>query len=275
MKEYNKSIIPYIESRVSQMTPLEQKIAQYFINQPSPETNFSAEAVSNRIYVSKATLTRFAKRCGFSGYREFIYEYQASLTKHEEDVPSDFVTNVLNSYEELLNKTYSIIDESKIIRIAKMLASQKRVYIYGKGSSGIVAQETKFRFMRLGLVCEAITDNHLMQMNHVILDDDCLVIGLSISGHTNEVMEALKEAKEKGAKTVLFTANQGMEKFQYFDEVQLFAVKDNLSKGNIISPQFPVLIIIDLVYAFFMEMNRDYREKIWKDSFQALKIKEN
>lgn len=274
MKEYNKSIIPYIESRVSQMTPLEQKIAQYFIEKRSPTTDFSAQAVSNTLYVSKPTLTRFAKRCGFSGYREFIYEYQTSLTK-QEDIPSDFATNVLNSYQELLNKTYSIIDEEKIIRIAKLLASQKRVYIYGKGSSGIVAEETKFRFMRLGLVCEAITDNHIMQMNQVILDDDCLVIGLSISGHTREVMDSLRVAKTKGAKTVLFTANQGMETLQYCDEIQLFAVKDNLSKGNIISPQFPVLIIIDLVYAFFMETNRNYRENIWQDSFQALNIKED
>ncbi len=180
------------------------------------------------------------------------------------------MTNVFDSYQELLNKSYSIMDQEKILRIIKMLVSQKRVYIYGKGSSGLVAEEMKFRFMRIGLVCEAITDNHIMQMNQVILDEECLVIGLSVSGQTLEVLNGLRMAKAKSSKTILLTANQSDEATEYCDEVLLFAIKDNLSTGNIISPQFPILIMTDIIYAFFMETNRKYRQEIWQDSFKAL-----
>lgn len=269
MKSYKKSIIPYIESLVSQMTPLEKKAADYFINQTDYEKDFSAESVSKELYVSKATLTRFAQKCGSSGYREFVYEYKNSLKKPE-TVPSDFTINVLNSYQELLNKSYSIINEKKLFKIAKLMSEKKRVYLYGMGSSGITASETKFRFMRLGLVCEAVTDSHIMRMNKVILDQDCLVIGLSISGETEEVISGLKGAKESGAMTVLITANQGANSLEFCDEVQNFAVKDNLSRGNIISPQFPILIIIDLIYAYFMEINREQKEGLWHESFKAL-----
>ncbi|SFH71842.1 MurR/RpiR family transcriptional regulator [Pisciglobus halotolerans] len=274
MKDYKKSIVPYIESMVNQLTPLEQKIAQYFIEYHDPLTDFSSKNISTILYVSEASLTRFAKKCGFSGYREFIYLYQESLT-NPQPLSSNLMTNVIDNYQEILNKTYSIIEEEKIIRITQLLLSQNRVYIYGKGSSGSVANEMKFRFMRIGLVCEAITDNHIMRMNQVILDEDCLVIGLSISGQTEEVLNGLKAAKKRGAKTILFTANQTNKILDYCDEIQLFALKDNLSKGNIISPQLPILIIIDIIYAFFMETNRQDRQEMWQDTFEALQEKED
>lgn len=273
MTDYKISVIPQIESRVNQMTPLEKRIAQYFIADHDSATDFSSKAVSKRLFVSEASLTRFAKKCGFSGYREFVYHYQESFTESK-PLPSNLMTKVFDSYQELLNKSYSIIDQEKILRIIDLLLSQKRVYIYGKGSSGLVAEEMKFRFMRIGLVCEAITDNHIMQMNQVLLDEDCLVIGLSISGQTSEVLNGLKMAKKRGAKTILFTANNTNETAAYCDEVQLFAIKDNLSTGNIISPQFPILIMIDIIYAFFMETNRKQRQEIWQETFEALQEKD-
>lgn len=273
MADYKRSIIPYIESMVNQLTPLEKKIAHYFISNQEPSTDFSSKAVSQRLFISEASLTRFAKKCGFSGYREFIYQYQESFTESK-PLPSNLMTTVFDNYQELLNKSYSIIDQDKIMRIVDLLLSQKRVYIYGKGSSGLVAEEMKFRFMRIGLVCEAITDNHIMQMNQVLLDKDCLVIGISISSETSEVLNGLKMAKRRGSKTVLLTANQTNRASDYCDEIQLFAIKDNLSTGNIISPQFPILIMVDIIYAFFMETNREHRQEIWQDTFEALQEKE-
>ena len=132
----------------------------------------------------------------------------------------------------------------------------------------------KFRFMRIGLVCEAITDNHIMQMNQVLLDEDCLVIGLSISGQTSEVLNGLKMAKKEELKRFCLLTNNTNETVAYCDEVQLFAIKDNLSTGNIISPQFPILIMIDIIYAFFMETNRKQRQEIWQETFEALQEKD-
>ncbi|SEJ04198.1 transcriptional regulator, RpiR family [Alkalibacterium gilvum] len=273
MVDYKKSIVPHIESMANLLTPLEKKIAQYFIGEHDSTTDFSSKAVSERLYVSQASLTRFAKKCGFSGYREFIYQYQESFNETK-PLSSSLMTSVFDSYQELLNKSYSMIDREKLMEIIDLLLSQKRVYIYGKGSSGLVAEEMKFRFMRIGLVCEAITDNHVMQMNQVVLDDECLVIGISISSETSEVLNGLQMANKRGSKTVLLTANKTNEVVDYCDVIQFFAIKDNLGFGNIISPQFPILIIIDIIYAFFMETNREHRQKIWQDTFDAIQEKD-
>ena len=71
-----------------------------------------------------------------------------------------------------------------------------RIYVYGKGSSGTVGTEMKLRFMRIGVNIEAITDEHIMKMNSVLLDGECGVIGISISGKTETVIDSLKAAKK-------------------------------------------------------------------------------
>ena len=47
--------------------------------------------------------------------------------------------------QELLNKTFSLIDEEQLLRVSRMLDKAKRVYIYGIGSSGLVAREMCIR----------------------------------------------------------------------------------------------------------------------------------
>ena len=169
-------IIPLIESYYHTFTPLERTIADFFIHN-TEEQDFSSRNISGLLYVSEASLSRFAQKCGFHGYREFIYEYKQSLAPGPEENIPNFEVSEFNTYQELLNKSNALLDKAQITRITNLLVSKPRVYVYGRGSSGLVAQEMKLRFMRIGLNIEAVTDSHIMKVNSVILDENCLVIG--------------------------------------------------------------------------------------------------
>ena len=65
---------------------------------------------------------------------------------------------VLRSYANLREISQGLIDDEQLERVAKMIDQSERVYFFGTGSSGLVAREMKLRFMRLGVVCEALTD---------------------------------------------------------------------------------------------------------------------
>mgnify|MGYP000600428106 CR=1 FL=1 len=111
---------------------------------------FLPEIFSGLLYVSEASLSRFAQKCGFHGYREFIYEYKQSLAPGPEENIPNFEVSEFNTYQELLNKSNALLDKAQITRITNLLVSKPRVYVYGRGSSGLVAQEMKLRFMRIG-----------------------------------------------------------------------------------------------------------------------------
>ena len=244
MKGYVSSLLPRIEANYHNFTNLEKTIADFFLNN-TEKTDFSAKAISGKLFVSEASLSRFAKKIGYRGYREFIYEYKETfmMCGNEDQTTND----VLDTYQELLVKAYNLIDKA-----------------HGFGSSGLVATEFKNRFMRFGLDVEAIVDYHTMLMNSVRVNENCLVIGISLSGATKEVIDALEQAAMKNAKTVLLTSRNDKEFQRMFDEVVLSAVKKNLEYGDMISPQFPLLILIDRIYADYVQ-REDERKKTLYD----------
>ena len=99
---------------------------------------------------------------------------------------------VLSDYEEMLRKTYTVLDEVQLERIAEMIETAERVYLYGEGSSVLALQEMKMRFMRLGVIGEVLSDEDMILWNSLLLNENCLVIGASISGQTDIVLEKLR-----------------------------------------------------------------------------------
>ena len=261
MEHYEKSIIPLIESVYANLTPLEKTIADFFIHNRE-EMDFSSRNISQLLYVSEASLSRFSKKCGFKGYREFLFHYRQTFSSSDEPAADDQTKLVLNTYQELLNKTYSLVDIPQMERILKILTTKKRIYVYGRGSSGLAADEMRFRFMRIGLNIVSITDHDMMRMNTVVISNDCAVIGISVSGQTEAVINSLRESKKQGAATILMTSCKEREFQKFCDEVLLFAVKEHLENGKAISPQFPILVMLDLLYSRFLQSDKFRREAL-------------
>ena len=246
MEHFEKSIIPVIESVYPSFTPLERTVADFFIHN-TDESDLSARHVSELLYVSEASLSRFAKKCGYTGYREFVYRYQEGLNAALPGT-DDHIKQVLNTYQELLNKSYSLADRAQIDRICHILTSKRRVYVYGLA----------------GVDIEAITDIHIMKMNAVLLNESCAAIGITVSGQTPEVLRALGAAKEKGASTILFTSRSSSDYDAFCDEVLLLAVKEHLKNGGAISPQFPILVMIDVLYSHFLTTDSERKEALYE-----------
>lgn len=271
MADYKKSIIPLIESVYPSFTSLEKTIGDFFIHN-TKKIDFSAKNISRLLFVSEASLSRFSKKCGFKGYREFLFHYQQGLKEEPNSLPtsSDYSKQVLNIYQELLNKSYTLLKESQIQQIASLLSTKERIYVYGKGSSGLVAQEMQFRFMRLGVPMEAITDTHIMKMNSVLINEKCFVIGISVSGRTPEVLHSLQTAKRLGAATLLISSHNPIKAHDFCDDVLLVSVKENLENGKAISPQFPVLIMIDIIFAYFLQTDTNRKETLHEYTMSVL-----
>lgn len=269
MEYYVKSIIPVIEAKYSSFTHVEKNIADFFLNNQK-KLDFSAQSIAQEIFVSEASLSRFAKKCGFRGYREFIYQYEKSFAEKSE-FDDNSIKMVLNTYQELLQKTYSLVDEAQIARVVNYLYETERVVVCGKGSSGLAANEVEIRFMRIGIKIDALNDTDRMRIEAVFQNERSMVCGFSISGETEEVLYLLKEAHLRGAKTVLFTSNANDNYANFCDEVVLVASLEYLERGNIISPQYPLLVIMDMIYNNYINNERNDKKGIYDDTLRALK----
>ena len=177
--------------------------------------------------------------------------------------------HVSEASEELLQTTYSLIREPQIKHVSQLIGEHTRIFLYGFGSSGLAAQEFQLRLLRLGMDAEAITELHQMVLNEARITNACLVIGISLSGATRELIDALDRAKARGAAVIYLTSSNAEREKRTYEEIVLAPVKKNLEYGNVISPQFPILLILDLIYAQLLKEDRrsteaQYDTHIWE-----------
>ena len=266
-------IATIIDLHFEELTELEQEIARYFLQPETIQDDLSSQQVTQKLHISQAALTRFAKKCGFTGYREFVFQYQHQASKPDthSHKHSPLTKRVLRSYSIMREQTQDLIDEEQLERVAQLIDDAERVYFFGTGSSGLIAREMKLRFMRLGVVCEALTDQDGFAWTTSIMDENCLVLGFSLSGTTQSVLDSLLDAKEMGAKTILFTSAPNKNS-QAYTETVLVASHSQSSYIQRISAQLPMLFLIDLVYAYFLEINRESKEKIFNSYWENKKL---
>ena len=266
-------IATIIDLHFEELTELEQEIARYFLQTETIQDDLSSQQVTQKLHISQAALTRFAKKCGFTGYREFVFQYQHQSSKADthSHKHSPLTKRVLRSYSIMREQTQDLIDEEQLERVAQLIDDAERVYFFGTGSSGLIAREMKLRFMRLGVVCEALTDQDGFAWTTSIMDENCLVLGFSLSGTTQSVLDSLLDAKEMGAKTILFTSAPNNNSPAYTETV-LVASHSQSSYIQRISAQLPMLMLIDLIYAYFLEINRESKEKIFNSYWENKKL---
>ena len=151
------------------------------------------------------------------------------------------------------------------------MASAHQVLVFGLGgSSTVLAQETQNRLFRYGVVVSAHSDPYVMKMTASTLKPNDVVIAISGTGRTREVVEAVALAKHYRAKAIGITA----------PDTDLAAVVDVALTVDV--PEFPdplkptasryaFLTIIDLLSAAVAyRLEPDARETLRRIKYTVL-----
>ena len=163
-----------------------------------------------------------------------------------------------------------MLNEKQIRKVVEKLENARKIYIFGIGSPGLIAKEFQQRFIRIGLPMEAVTDAQLMQMCAALTDEETLVIAISLSGKTKEVNNSVRIAKKKGASVVYITTNESAETAECCDELIRVAGTKNAEAGNMVSPQFSLLMLFDVLFAYYFANNTFYKVKKYKETMSAV-----
>ncbi|MEY8371124.1 MurR/RpiR family transcriptional regulator [Aerococcaceae bacterium 50-4] len=262
----HKVYLPQIEMVYESLKKTDQSIANFFFYEANQFSDLSAKKVANYLHISLPSLTRFAQKCGYKGYRQLIYDVENN--RHEDEELNVGISSVLADYSALLKKASELTQDGSLKNIIQDITNYKAIYIYGIGHSGLVAKEIELRFNRIGIACRAVTDREQILVNYAIVDESSLVIALSISGKSDAILTGLKSASQKGARTYILTTQKS--DYEGVDEMILVPSVLNLNYGNRISPQFPLLVIVDLIYNDIMHQNGELKDQIFKETLTAL-----
>lgn len=209
--------------------------------------------------IGEATITRFARKMGFSGLSDFkvtlAQEISSSNKKNIIDSSIDNSESAIDTAKKLLNSnintlesTLDIINNDDIHRCAQLIINAKKIYFVGIGYSGIIAQDSNYKFMRIGLNCVSFDSSHTMIMMASIMEEGDLLVAISHSGETNEIINTVQLAKENNASVIAITENKE-SRLKDISDVQLAYISgETVLETGSISSKLAQIFLIDLVY---------------------------
>lgn len=271
-KMQNDLIRQRIREQYEEFSAAERRAADYVLYYDGDELP-SSGAIAKELFISEAALTRFAKRCGFHGFRELRFSYISLPHEKPEMKPDSKTGRMANSYRTLIERAFTAIDEGLVRQIAAKTITADKILICGLGHSGIAAMEYRMRLLRIGLPAEMATEGHMIRIMSSLMTEKSLLIALSISGSTKEIIQALKIAGSKGAETIMITAAKEPEGASYCNTVLHTGTIRNLATGIAVSPQLPLLIAFDLLYAQLIRENYQAAMSAHSATLSALGVK--
>ena len=124
----------------------------------------------------------------------------------QEDNGEMVFKKVFTSGMKALSDTLSIMNYDEIELICEKLSVAKRIFIFGVGTSSVIATDAAYRLSQVGLQAYAYTDVLFMNVAASNMQENDLAIGISHSGRTKAVVDAMRQAKHVGANTLAITS---------------------------------------------------------------------
>ncbi len=246
------------------MGKAEKRIADWIFENPKKIISLSIIELAELCDCGEATIVRFAKRLGLNGYQELKFSLAAEdggspVSTHitAEDSAYQIYQKVCNDIYLSLEKTKESLKEDSIAEAAEKICSAGKIVIFGLGNSSSIAIDASHKFMRAGLNVNSYTDNHMQVIAASHLKEGDVAIGISHSGSSKDIVEALKIARDHGATTIAIT-NSGKSPILKQSDIVLATTSEE-TKYNILAlnSRIAQLAIIDTLYFYIVYTRSD------------------
>lgn len=203
-----------IEAMRAQLRPSERKLADYILDTPREVLDLAMTELAERVGVSQPTIARFCHALGCGGFREFKIRLAQSIAQGVPSVYRDVrpdepapgvVAKVFDRTIGALIEVRNSLSAASIAKAIDLLAQASRIEFYGAGGSGIAAQDIQHKFFRLGIPSVAYADPHTYSMSAALLKEGDVVVTISNTGRTRDIIDAARSALECGAKVIAIT----------------------------------------------------------------------
>ncbi len=193
------------------LTPTEIEISDTISEHLDEVPTLTITKLADLCSVSPSKITKYAKKLGFNGYKEFQYQL-----KHDRYKTADKGSSFEYQKDKIL-QFFDAFSISKMENLKQMILESEKTYLFGRGPSLKVCEYYEPR-LRV-----ATNKNIVSNYDEYLFDLDLkdnnegsankLMIVLTVSGKSAKVGEVLETAKKRGMKTVCISAyfNQSLE----------------------------------------------------------------
>ena len=245
-----------ISESLDSLSNAERKVAECALSEPKWFVHAAVAEIAEQAQVSQPTVIRFCRSLGYKGLPEFKLALSASISQNglpfvhaelnTDDNMGDVMEKVLGNTAAALLGARRSLDENELENAIAMLSHARRIEFYGVGNSGIVAQDAQHKFFRFGVSTVAYSDTHIQLMAAAVLTAQDVLVVISNSGSSIELLDAVSIAKENGAKVIVIT-RAGSPLAQLADCVLALTVQEDAHRYSPMVSRSLQLAVIDIL----------------------------
>ncbi|WP_386689439.1 MurR/RpiR family transcriptional regulator [Lonepinella sp. MS14437] len=284
----SSKILDTIGALQSSLTKTEKRIAEQILITPELIAQSSLAEIAKSLNVGEATFIRFCRTLGFKGFSDFKLDFAIELATQSQqssdlldttitakDSPKEIASKLQSVINNVVGETINLLDFDALSNVVKELRKAKRIYLFGVGSSGVVADGAKNKLMRIGFQVDAETNNHFMYMQASLMRKGDVVIGISHSGTSPETTKALDIAKQAGAVTVAITHNLRSPITKVSDYVLNNGNRQGQLQGDSVGTQITQLFVLDLIYALLVQAEKEKAKQSKQKTVAVIEQQQN
>lgn len=246
------------------------KIAQLLLERPAAPLELSITELARQAGTSPATVTRFCRLIGYSGYLPFRVGVASDIGRGDaqeswradigrafgpHDTPRDVLRTLLMAQTKSLRATADGVDVEQVSTVARTIATCEHLDIYGIGGSGGMAEEMAARVYRIGINVHAWHEVHAGLASAAMQREGCVALAISNTGRTEETIQMLGQARSSGAYTVAVTSSVTSPLATICDVHLTAHAPDGYLQPDDLAAKHAQLFVLDLLYLLIAQQN--------------------
>ena len=271
-----------LQGAYSALRAAEQRVADFILKHPDELIYLTVTELAERTNTSESTVVRLCQKIGYKGYQEFKIVLardlvEPAMTIYAAIEPDDDLatvkTKVFQANAQALRDTIEVLDDAELERAVRAIASARRVDIFGVGGSDPLALDAYHKFLKLGIQAVALSDGDLMAMSSALLGSGDVALGISHTGASRDVTDALNRAKGNGATTIAITHRPTSPITKVADITLVTAAKQTAFRSDASSSRIAQLTIIDTLYVGVAHTNHERSRQMIERTREATAAK--
>lgn len=249
--------IPLFAEFSAKLTKSDAVIANYIAENVKKVLQMTISDLSEHTGISEITISRFCKKLDLSGFQALKVNL-ASITVQtvdevELDVGDDTQTlasKIFHNIQTGLSMTDQVLDYEAMDRAAQLIANCNRLLAFGYGTSGTICHDIGIRFVRFGIPTEVEHDPHQQAtIASMCSQYNTVIIVVSLSGSSVDLIEPLQSARAQGAKVILITSHKKSPLASLADEVLVGIGPEIRLLAESTVTRFAYLAIVDILFS--------------------------
>jgi DNA-binding MurR/RpiR family transcriptional regulator len=258
-----RQVIVEMRAALPTLRPAERRVVELFLKAPARLAEASIGEVAIEGQTSQATVSRLARSLGYSGYPDFRLAVARAATIESvgaenhgappgdispDDSLADVVAKIAYNESRAVEETARAIDLKQLREAVDAVVGARRIDIYGIGASGFVAEDLHQKLHRIGLNVFVWREAHSAITSAANLGPKDVTIGVSHSGATFDITDAVRLGSERGARAIAITNFGKSPLATMADIVLLTAARETTLRSGATSSRIAQLAVIDFLF---------------------------